>query len=91
MIPLQAHKLMVALRLYQAETGLMPTNLDDLLKAPKILEALPVMMRGDFAYRVSNGEKMYIEMLVQRVPRGQGILSYAGMTFLVPLSGRWEP
>jgi len=86
-----AHKLMLALRLYQAETGKLPAKLQEL--TPKILPSIPVdpETKEPFGYRISPGEELLVsapgeEWLI--VAPGQAILTTANRTFLVPLSAR---
>jgi hypothetical protein len=83
-----ALQLMVALRLYQAETGRPAQTLEEL--TPKIMASLPVDPRtGErFRYRVSKGEELDVDKPrageVRKVPAGQGILTGWGQRFLVP-------
>ena len=74
---------MVALRLYQAETGKPATSLEEL--TPKIVEAVPLdpVTRKPIGYRLSKGEDVRIAPLaqdptapnIQHAPAGQGILT----------------
>lgn len=86
---LWASELMVALRLYQAETGQQARTLEEL--TPKVLKSLPGDSKAGtaFGYRISEGEELVVGWQGQgekrKVPAGQAILTSAGWTFVVPL------
>jgi hypothetical protein len=85
---LTARELMVALRLYQMETGQPANSLQAL--TPKFLSSVPTDETGDVpGYRVSRGEVLLLwmsgENQSRKVPSGQGIITVDSWKFLVPL------
>ncbi len=96
LLELRLAELMVALRLYQAETGKPATSLEEL--TPKIVEAVPLdpVTRKPIGYRLSKGEDVRIAPLaqdptapnIQHAPAGQGILTCGNRNYLVPLPAK---
>lgn len=88
-VQLPASELMVALRLFEAETGRPATTLEEL--TPRILASLPTMsgISDRFMYRLSSGEVLAADpwgrFQTRKVAAGQGVLTIGYLTYIVPL------
>jgi hypothetical protein len=88
---LEVPELLLALRLYEAETGKPAQTLQDL--TPRFLLSVPIDAATNkplYEYRLSRGEEVLIGTEKRTVPEGQGILvgpkwGNNRYTFLVPL------